>query len=140
MRTADDVADHLATVLASELNDVEPLETITRPSSGKPINRFLSQETIDAKQERRRLERYWEKIDLTDLLIVSVMDQQINSSVTRGDYFNYRITNLSQLQESSGQQSNTCFIHQISYKMGRPLKRRAAEPGCMRRDHRRETA
>ena len=33
--------------------------TVTRATSGKYINRFLSTEAVEAKQKRRQLERCW---------------------------------------------------------------------------------
>ena len=59
--SANGFAVQLAEVLTSELDKVAPLKTITRMSTGKRINRFLSDEAVKAKQERRRLERCWKR-------------------------------------------------------------------------------
>ena len=60
-RMENGFTDQLVDVLTSELDRTALLETVTRPSSGKLINRFLSEEAISAKQKCRRLKRYWKK-------------------------------------------------------------------------------
>ena len=78
-------------VLTSELDKVAPLKTVTRTSTGKRINRFLSDEAVGTKQERRRLERCWKGSG-------KETDQQryrlINNS--RRHYYADQINNLSQ--------------------------------------------
>ena len=56
---ADTFSDQLCDVVSSTLEKLAPLKTVTRATSGKYINRFLSSEAIEAKQKRRRLERCW---------------------------------------------------------------------------------
>ena len=49
--SANGFADQLAEVLTSELDKVASLKTVTRTSTGKRINRFLSDEAVKAKQD-----------------------------------------------------------------------------------------
>ena len=56
--TVDDFADQLKTVVMQVLDRMAPLHTgVRRPA--KPATRWLSNEAIDAKRLRRRLERRW---------------------------------------------------------------------------------
>ena len=60
-RTANGFADQMVDVITDELDKAAPLKTVTRLSSGKPINRFFNHEAVVAKQKRWRLERLWKK-------------------------------------------------------------------------------
>lgn len=51
-RMANNFVDQLTDVLTSELDRVMPLKAVMKPLSGNPINKFLIQEAIGAKQER----------------------------------------------------------------------------------------
>jgi exonuclease III len=59
--TVDAFADQLRTIVSSTLDRMAPLRTVKRTSGGKYINRFLSEDAKQAKQNRRRLERRWKK-------------------------------------------------------------------------------
>ena len=59
--TVDSFVDKFRMVVGSTLDKVAPLQTVKCTSSGKHINRFLSEDAIRAKQKRRRLERVWKK-------------------------------------------------------------------------------
>ena len=55
--TADSFTNQMREVITAELDKQAPLKTVTRKAGGKPINRFLSRDAVDAKRVRRRLER-----------------------------------------------------------------------------------
>ena len=61
---ANGFANQLAEVLTSELDKVAPLKTVTHTSTGKQINRFLSDESVRAKARtsaaRTLLEQIWQ--------------------------------------------------------------------------------
>ena len=57
LASADGYVDQLENVLTMKLGKVAPLKTVTRTSTGKPINRLLSKEAVEAKIMRRKLER-----------------------------------------------------------------------------------
>ena len=80
-----------------ELDKVAPLKTVTRTSTGNQINRFLSEDAVNAKQERRRLERRWKRSgNEADRLryrkSCKVTNQLINHS--RRPYYADKINNL----------------------------------------------
>ena len=97
-RTANGFADQRADVITGELDKSSPLKTVTRLSSGKPINRFPNNEAVVAKQERRRLERHWKKTGKEcDRLAYRQSCRSANELINkaRRTYFIDRIANLS---------------------------------------------
>ena len=91
----------MAEVITCELDKATPLKTVTRLSSGKPINRFLNHEAVVAKQERRRLERHGKKTGkecdrLANLSIQFCRSSNELINKARRAYFSYRIANLSE--------------------------------------------
>ena len=55
---ADEFSNQLADVVTTELNKLASIRYFTRRNS-KPITKWLSKEAIEAKRERRRLEKIW---------------------------------------------------------------------------------
>jgi len=64
-KNADDFAEQLKRIVACALDKIAPIQTCYRRPS-KPITRWLSTEAIQAKRERRRLERKWKSSGLEE--------------------------------------------------------------------------
>ncbi len=58
--TVDEYADQIETTVVEALNKFAPLRQ-RRRRPAKPNSRWLSQDAMDAKRQRRRLERVWKR-------------------------------------------------------------------------------
>ena len=96
--TADSYADQLRTSTTDILNHLLPEQSITK-RIGKLSSRWLSEEAVKAKQERRKLERRWKSMGYEAVRVAyrkacKVANKLINQS--RSEHYTRRV------KESSG--------------------------------------
>ena len=63
----DDYVRQIDEIVLKELDKVAPLKTSRRVQRPLPCDMFLSSEAVEAKRQRRRLERLWKRTDNEDI-------------------------------------------------------------------------
>jgi hypothetical protein len=92
--TVDAYADQIQSVVTALLDDVAPLRCVRRRPA-KAITRWLSDEAIISKRERRRSERRWKKTRLElDRVAYRRVCRQTNKLInaSRADYFRQELS------------------------------------------------
>ena len=92
--TTDEFADQLDTVISKILDRHCPLQRRKRFASTRRDNRWLSPEAVDAKRQRRRLERRWRSTrTVADYVAYRKSCRAANKAIveSRGHFYNDRI-------------------------------------------------
>ena len=107
--TVDGFANQMETVLTSILDEVAPLKTGHRTGPRKAKN-WLSPEAVDAKKQRRRLERRWKASNAEpDRLAYRAACSSANKLITSS----FAAANLEHINEASKKNQTSLDNHQI---------------------------